>query len=148
MPVRREVPPVSCTDTPYGRQVVVTCRYYWEGQKLEAWEKALERGSVAALSVGLTHVQFLSVELRPETVRELRPLRCESKWGGYTECTGGNPIDRPVSWLAINQFALLTADEAAARSSDPLVPEERRPFDAHAYLAASPATSAPRERRR
>jgi len=41
------------------------------------------------------------------------------------------PNDMPVGFLAVTRFAILSASDAAARSSDPLVPAERRPLDAH-----------------
>lgn len=134
-------PPVACTDAPNGRQVAVTCRYYQQGQAREVWEQVLDRASLAAIALGFTHVQFLSVELRPEMSRYAIPLECQKTWAGQV-CNGGQVLEVPTSTLAINQFALLSAEEAARREGDPLIPVERRPVDARRRITSRGVTGA------
>ena len=128
-------PPVACTDAPSGHQVMVTCRYYQQGQAREVWEQVLDRASLAAIALGFSHVQFLSVELRPEMVRYPTPIECKRTLTGQ-ECEGGQVLEVPASTLAINQFALLSAEEAASRAGDPLIPVERRPVDARQRITS------------
>jgi hypothetical protein len=113
----------------------------------EVWQRSTQRASVVAVSLGYTHVQWLALDRRPETLRSTAPVECNRKWfsAGSFECSGGEPLDTTVSFLASSQFLFLGAEDAKARASDPLIPRERRPFDARerASGAAAVATPAP-----
>jgi len=138
-------PPVVCTEQPLSREVAITCRYYHDWQQQEVWGRSVRQASVVAVSLGFTHAQWLASETRPETVKSTTPVDCRASpaWGGPRyNCYGGNVVEQAVSFLAITRFGLLTADEAAARAKDPLVPPERRPFDARATVA--PPAAPPR----
>ena len=130
-----EPPPVACTDTPSEHQVTVTCRYYTEQQVQQAWAQTLDRAARAAIALGFSHVQFLSVDLRREMVSVATSVHCQANWGQSYDCVGGEAVAMPTSWLAVNQFALVSREEGEARGNDPLIPVERRPFDARRFLA-------------
>jgi len=126
--------PVLCAEYPSERQDVVSCRYGSQAQVNEVWARSTELAATSALSLGATHIQWLSAETSIDTVRRNDPVECHAHWGGVT-CDGG-ATDVPVGLIAVTRFALLTAAEAAARSADPLVPVDRRPIDAHTLAAA------------
>jgi hypothetical protein len=121
---------VQCTDYPSERQDVVSCRYASPAQINEVWARSTQLAATSAISLGATHIQWLSAETNVETVRENSPVVCKPTWGALATCECG-PYEMPVGYIAQTRFALLSAAEAAARSSDPLVPAERRPLDAH-----------------
>lgn len=146
------VPRVSCTEHPSERQVVVTCRYFDEQQMAEVWRRSVEHASVVAVSLGFSHVQWLALEKRTETVRSApTPVDCKRRgWENRIECTGGQSVAIPVAGIAATRFTFLHEDEAAVRSSDPLIPAERRPVDAREQAASTrkppkraPAAGAP-----
>lgn len=135
-------PPVACTDAPSGRQVTVSCRYFRQDQTREVWDQVLDRASLAAIALGFTHVQFLSVALRPETMPYATRLSCRQTLGGQ-ECEGGQTLQIPIATVAVNQLALLSAEEAAQRLADPLIPADRRPIDARRRIEARRAGGGP-----
>jgi hypothetical protein len=126
---------VLCKDYPSERQDVVSCRYASQAQVNEVWARSAQLAAVTAISLGATHIQWLSVETRVDTVQDSVPVVCKGGYGGVT-CEGG-PYELPVGFVAVTRFALLSAAEASARSSDPLIPAERRPLDAHRIAAPS-----------
>lgn len=135
VPTPPPMPPVACAEYPADRQVTVTCRYFHEGQMDEVWRRSVQRASVIAISLGFSHVQWLGLEKRAETVRTApTPVNCKQQWGGGFECKGGRSVEMPVAAIATTRFTLLSAEEAATRS-DPLVPVERRPVDARAQAS-------------
>jgi hypothetical protein len=127
-------PPVLCAEYPADRQDVVSCRYVYQEQTGEVWARSTQLAATSAISLGATHIQWLSVETRVDTVPVNSQVECTRTWGGL-KCNGG-PSEMPVGFIAVTRFALLSAAEAAARSSDPLVPAERRPMDARSIAAA------------
>lgn len=135
-------PPVACTDAPSGRQVTVSCRYFRQDQTHEVWDQVLDRASLAAIALGFTHVQFLSVDLRPETMPYATTLSCRRTFTGQ-ECDGGQTVQIPIATVAVNQLALLSTEEAAQRLADPLIPADRRPIDARRRIEARRAGGGP-----
>jgi len=136
MSARPTPPPVQCVDYPTDRQDVVSCRYSSQAQVNEVWARSTQLAAVSAISAGATHVQWLSAETNVETARGDSPVECKRVWGGIS-CDGG-PFEVPVGFVATTRFAILSAAEATARSSDPLIPSERRPLDARRIVAESP----------
>lgn len=140
-PARNAAPPalpaVACWAQPYPREVYVTCRYYAPAQMAEVWERSVKQASVLAVSQGFTHLQWVSLDQRPETAPGPKfPVRCRrSGWNIEFNCTGGDQLQLVVAFDAFTRFALLTTDEAAARANDPLIPRERHPLDARAAAA-------------
>lgn len=131
----RPPPPVSCIDYPSAGQDVVSCRYASQAQGNEVWARSSQLAAISAISLGATHIQWLSLETSVDTVHGSDPIECKGRGGSIT-CDGG-PYDMAVGLISVTRFALLSAAEAAARSSDPAVPAERRPLDAHRLAAGS-----------
>ena len=129
-------PPVRCAEYPAERQDVVSCRYVAQSQVGEVWARSTQLAATSAISLGATHIQWLSAETRVDTVHGNSPVECQRNWGGI-KCDGG-PYELAVGFIAVTRFALLSAEEAAARSRDPLIPQERRPIDAHSIAATTP----------
>ena len=129
-------PPVQCSEYPAERQDVVTCRYVYQFQMSEVWPRSTQLAATSALALGATHIQWLSLETHFETVQGRAPVECSRTWGGI-KCDGG-AYQMPIGYIAVTRFALLSAAEAAARSTDPLIPAERRPLDARAIASAAP----------
>lgn len=127
--------PVLCAEYPADRQDVVSCRYTSTAQTGEVWARSTQLAATSAIALGASHIQWLSVETRVDTVPVNSEVECKRTWGGL-KCNGG-PSEMPVGFIAVTQFALLSAAEAAARSIDPLIPPERRPMDAHSLAAAA-----------
>ena len=128
--------PVHCVDYPSAQQDVVSCRYTSPAQINEVWARSTQLAATSAISLGATHIQWLSAETNVETVRGNSPVECKPTWGAFT-CDGG-PYEMPVGYIAVTRFAILSAADATARSNDPLVPPERRPLDAHRIVATTP----------
>jgi len=131
-------PPVQCAEYPAERQDVVSCRYASQSQVNEVWARSTQLAATSAISLGASHIQLLSVETSVDTVHGNAPVECSRTWGGI-KCDGG-PYEMPVGFIAVTRFALLSAAEAEARSSDPLVPATRRPIDARSIAAATTTT--------
>jgi len=134
-PVR--LPPVVCSDYPAERQDTVACRYASQAQIPEVWAHSTSLAATSAVSLGFSHIQWLSADTQVETTRVDAPVDCEHRFGGSIECTGG-PAEVPVGLLALTRFTFLTPEEARTRAQDPLIPAERRPIDARASASASP----------
>ena len=130
------LPPVVCTDSPAERQDTVACRYASQAQIPEVWSRSTTLAATSAVSLGFSHIQWLSAETHVETARVDAPVDCHPGFGSI-QCVGG-PQDVPVGLLALTRFTFLTPDEAHARALDPLIPPERRPIDARASASASP----------
>ena len=130
-------PPVVCFEYPSGRYVSITCRYFTEAQWSEVWQRSIVQGSRIAVAMGFTHIQWLSGDKRVEAVPESSPVECRGVFMAGVKCEGGEIYARPVALLATTQFAFLTAEEARARTSDPLVPRDRFPLDARHYAQAA-----------
>ena len=129
---------VLCAEYPAERQDVVSCRYASPAQGREVWVRSTQLAATSAISLGATHIQWLSGDTTLDSVHWDAPIECQrNAWGTTINCTGG-PTERVVGFITVTRFALLSAAEAAARSSDPLVPAERRPIDARAVAAATP----------
>src|SRR5260221_14195406 len=126
-------PPVACSDYAAEHGVAVVCRYHDESQMRDVWAIATKRASIAAVSLGFTHLQLLGIEKRAEMMSYPTPVDCQrtwSFWGGAFQCTGGENYQVPVAWLATSRFFFLSAEDARARANDPLIPPDRRPIDA------------------
>ncbi len=128
--------PVVCTDYPAERSDTVACRYVSQAQIPEVWGRSTSLAATSAVSLGFSHIQWLSAETHVETARVDAPIDCRREWGGI-QCVGG-PADVPVGLLALTRFTFLTAEEARTRALDPLIPAERRPIDARASASAPP----------
>jgi hypothetical protein len=113
----------------------VSCRYSSPAQVNEVWARSTQLAAISAVAVGATHIQWISAATRVDTVRGNSPIDCRQSFGAIT-CYGG-PYEAPVGYVVVTRFAILSASEAAARSTDPLVPADRRPVDAR-RIAASP----------
>ncbi len=135
-PAQGPPPPVQCTDYPADRQDIVSCRSLSSAQGGEVWARSKEVAATSAISLGFSHIQWLSAETRVELAQGNSPIECKRTWGG-AECSGG-PYEVPVGFLTVTRFALLSLDEARTRLADPLIPAERRPVDARSIAAASP----------
>lgn len=135
-PVPLATMPVVCSELPQGREVAVTCQYYFREQYQEAWDRSVERAAMVAVSLGLSHVQYLHSIGGVDAVPSRSAVECQRVWSWQTKyrCEGGETSYSYRSSYATTHFALLTADEAAARGNDPLVPPERRPIDARQLL--------------
>lgn len=96
----------------------------------------MQLAAVSAIAQQFSHIQWLSVDTHVETAIENMPVDCSPQWGGI-RCTGGN-YQVPVGFVTVTRFAFLSAEEARARSSDPLIPAERRPLDARSIVASTP----------
>jgi hypothetical protein len=124
----------------------VVCRFFHDAQLPEVWDRGVQRASLIAVSLGHSHVQWLSAERRADTATYTTPVDCNRNYfsASYT-CVGGNPFSVTVAWIMTTRFVFLSADEAAARINDPLIPPERRPIAARERAAAAagmPATPA------
>jgi hypothetical protein len=128
-------PPVACSDYPAERLDVVSCRYLYKEQLGEVWARSRQLAAPSAVSLGASHIQWLSLETHVETVRANSLVDCTRTWLG-AECTG-TPYETPVGLISVTRFALLSPEEAAARLSDPLIPVERRPIDARSIALVS-----------
>ncbi|MEO7034800.1 MAG: hypothetical protein ABI548_12905 [Polyangiaceae bacterium] len=129
------LPAVVCSDAPAEKQDVVACRYASQAQISEVWARSTGLAATAAVSLGFSHIQWLSAETHVETARVDTPIDCRREVGGI-QCVGG-PGEVPVGLLAFTRFTFLTPDEARARSMDALIPAERRPIDARANASAN-----------
>jgi hypothetical protein len=127
-------PPAACAEYPAQHEDVVSCRYVSQTQAGEVWARSKQLAATSAVSLGASHIQWLSAETQVDTVRANSSVECTPAWGKI-QCSGG-PYEMPVGLITVTRFALLTAEEAAARSSDPLIPAERRPMEARAIAAA------------
>jgi hypothetical protein len=136
------VQPVVCTEQPGAREATITCRYYADEQIREAWERSVSQASTIAVSLGCSHVQWLSSDRRRETAPSKAFTHC---WGGtvWRKCETEEEPPQTTALLVVTRFVFLTADEAAARAADPLVPAERRPIDARAALGQRAPARAP-----
>ena len=130
------LPPAACIDYPSERQDVVSCRYASPAQANEVWARSTQLAATSAIALGATHIQWLSAQTSVESVQGRAPVECKPTWGAWT-CDGG-AYEMPVGYIAVTRFGFLSAAEAAARASDPLVPTERQPIDAHRIVAATP----------
>ena len=128
--------PVVCTEYPAERIDTVACRYDSQAQVPEVWRRSSALAATSAIALGFSHIQWLSAETQVETARVNAPIDCRPDWG-HIQCSGG-PMNVPVNLLALTRFTFLTPAEAQARATDPLIPAERRPIDAHANAAAPP----------
>lgn len=128
-------PPVTCSEYPGDKQDIVSCRSYVNEQAAEVFARSKQVAATTAISQGFSHIQWLSAETRVETALGNAPVECKAKWGG-AECTGG-VYEMPVGLISVTRFAFLTAADAQARLSDPLIPAERRPIDARATAASA-----------
>jgi hypothetical protein len=126
---------VACSEYPADKQDIVSCRSYSNQQGPEVFARSKEVAAATAISQGFSHIQWLSAETRLETALGNAPVECRAKWGG-AECTGGM-YEMPVGLISVTRFAFLSAADAQARLSDPLIPAERRPIDARATVASA-----------
>ena len=129
-------PPVACSEYPSDKQDIVSCRSYSNEQAGEVFARSKAVAATTAISQGFTHIQWLSAETRLETALGNAPVECKRTWGG-AECTGG-VYETPVGLISVTRFAFLSAADAQARMSDPLIPAERRPIDARSTAASAP----------
>jgi len=128
--------PVLCAEYPSDRQDVVSCRSTSNAQANEVWARSTQLAAVSAIAQQFNYIQWLSVDTHVETATENIPVDCSVHGVGVIRCTGGD-YQVPVGFVSITRFAFLNAEEARARSSDPLIPAERRPLDARAIVAPS-----------
>src|SRR4051812_34796687 len=73
--------PVLCTDYPSAQQDVVSCRYASQEQGNEVWARSAQLAAISAISLGASHIQWLSLETRVDTVHGNNPVECKAKWG-------------------------------------------------------------------
>lgn len=79
---------MQCTDYPSPGQDVVSCRYASQSQVNEVWARSTQLAATSAISLGATHIQWLSAETSVETVHGNSPVECKANWGAFT-CDGG-----------------------------------------------------------
>lgn len=136
-PASAALRPVVCTEYPAERLDTVACRYDSQAQIPEVWRRSSALAATSAVTLGFSHIQWLSAETHVETARVDAPVDCHAGGWGHVECTGG-PAEVPVNLLALTRFTFLTPAEAQARAVDPLIPAERRPIDARSSASAPP----------
>jgi hypothetical protein len=124
-----------CAEYPSDRQDVVSCRSTSSVQANEVWARSTQLAAASAISQQFSYIQWLSVDTQVEMATVDTSIDCTRNWGGY-RCTGGdNQV--PVGFISVTRFAFLSPEEARVRSSDPLIPAERRPIDARSVVASS-----------
>jgi hypothetical protein len=77
-------PPVACDEYPADRQDVVSCRYANQEQTGEVWARSTQLAATSAISLGATHIQWLSVETRVDTMHVSSQVECTRTWDGLT----------------------------------------------------------------
>lgn len=135
-PAPPPLPPVACAEYPSERQDTVSCRYVSQAQANEVWARSTQLAATSAISLGASHIQWLSAETSLDMVQGSSPVECKSNWGAFKApggaftCEGGH-YEMPVGFVTVTHFVLLSEAEAEPRLRDPLIPPERRPIEAH-----------------